>query len=237
MIKFVRFFDPRFDKYRDLPFSALAEHYQSSAEPTLTDEETSAPEPELVPEPEPEPYTPASTRELVELLARTPETVLSRRQRNTLAGLMTFDDIPVESIMTPKDEMTFLKDSDFLGPLVVDRLYKTGQIHFPVQDHKQKICGILRTAQLDPLGISEDEPITKFLNYNLCYVRKDYSLEMTLAAMLRTGSDYALVVDRNSDLVGSLTLEVVIIMLFSRRVADHFDADCDPSAVAERAEK
>ena len=246
MIKLTAFLDPRLDKYRSVPFDTLSHHYhysesQSSEEPQNPPASTEAADSPDEITPDDTPYTPATTLELVQLISRTPETVLSRRQRNTLAGLMTFDDVSIESIMTPKEEMTFLKDNDFLGPLVVDQLYKTGQIYFPVKGTEgratDKVRGVLRTAQLDPLHISEDEPITRFLNYNLCYVRKDYSLEQTLAAMLRTGSDFALVVDRNSEIIGSLTLEAIVIMLFSRRIADDFDADADPSAVASRPDK
>lgn len=51
------------------------------------------------PKKKPEPYTPKNEKELVGVLQRTPETVLSAVQRVAIASAMSYQNIPVSKIM------------------------------------------------------------------------------------------------------------------------------------------
>ena len=184
-----------------------------------------------------EPYTPKTEKEFIGVLKRTPENILTGEQRNIIAGIMSFDQTPVSLIMTERKDMMFLSEADFLGPLLLDKMYKTGADCFPVLDKEGQVCGIVRTHSIDPLKITEDQPIQNFIEKDVFFVRADYSLKMLLATFIRTEANYVAVVDRDGHIVGSVTLDTLIAVLFGHHVKDSFDSDASPFSVAHRTEK
>ena len=174
-----------------------------------------------------QPYVPKTEKEFIGVLKRTPEEILSNDQRN----------LPVSLIMTERKDMMFLSEADFLGPLLLDKMYKTGASHFPVLDKEGQVCGIVHTDNIDPLTITEDQPIDQFIDKKVSFARGDYSLKMLLAAIIRTNSDYVVIVDRDAHVIGSVTLDTLMAMLFGRRVKDSFNSDDSPFSVARRTEK
>ena len=184
-----------------------------------------------------EPYVPKTEREFISVLKRTPEEILTDDQRNLIAGVMTFDQMPVSLIMTERKDMMFLSEADFLGPLLLDKMYKTGSDHFPVLDKDGQVCGIVSTKNIDPLKITEDQPINNFIEKDVYFARADYSLKMLLATIIRTEASYIVVVDRDAHVVGSVSLDTLMSVLFGRRIKDSFASDDSPFSVARRTEK
>ncbi len=183
------------------------------------------------------PFTPQTEEELIGVIKRTPKTLLDARTRNLLASAMAFDKMAVSVIMSPKREMEFLHETDFLGPLTFDKLYKSGATRFPILDQNDQVCGILNTDKVDPLAITEETPITKYMSTDVYFVRADYTLEMLLATFLRTESSYCIVIDREEKIKGFVTLDTLMFVLFGREIADSFDNDASSAAVAKRTEK
>ena len=183
------------------------------------------------------PFRPETEQELVAVLKRTPKDVLPDDKRNLIAGAMSFDHISVASVMTPKNDMTFLHEGDFLGPLLLDKLYKTGADCFPVLSKDKQVCGLVYTDEIDPLKIEEDQPIDKYIHRSVAFVRSDYSLEMVLAAFLRMHTDYCIVLDKEMEIQGYITMNDVTTLLFNREISDTFDSDTSPFAVAHRSQK
>ena len=183
------------------------------------------------------PFTPQTEEELIAVIKRTPKTLLDAKTRNLLASAMAFDKMAVSVIMSPKREMNFLHETDFLGPLTFDKLYKSGTNRFPILDQNDQVCGILNIDNVDPLAITEETPITKYMSTDVFFVRADYTLEMLLAAFVRTNSSYCIVVDKEAKIKGFVTLDTLMFVLFGREIADSFDSDASVFAVAKRSEK
>ncbi len=183
------------------------------------------------------PFTPKTEEELIGVIKRTPKTLLDAQTRNLLASAIAFDKIAVSVIMSPKHEMEFLHETDFLGPLTFDKLYKSGATRFPILDQDDQVCGILNTDKVDPLAITEETPITKYMSTDVFFVRTDYTLEMLLATFLRTESSYCIVIDRDEKIKGYITLDTLMYVLFGREIADSFDNDSFAPAVAKRVRK
>ena len=209
MQKFVRWLDPKLEKYRVKPTPK--------------------------PAPKPRPYTPQSTQDLIGVLRRTPESVLNDRQRDIIAAAMQFSEVRVREIMLPHSDITFVSQDDVLGPLVLDKLYQSGYSHFPVVDARRRVVGLLHTAALNSLQIRETDSARNFLDPHVYYLRSDYSLEQALAAFLRTNCYFFLVVDKTARLVGLLTYEMLAEYLLGGTITDNFDRDDDRSAVARRS--
>lgn len=178
---------------------------------------------------------PKSKAGLVALMKKLPEDVLSSYERHCFSSVMTFEMKKVSMIMMPKAEHVFVGAEDYLGPLTLDKLHKTGQTHFLVRGTAGRIVGALHIRDLLNLKIKESDKAKNYLDLNLCYVREDYSLEQALAAFLRTGSLMAVVVDREAKTVGVLLLEDLVVYLLGREAVDEFEDDYNIDAVAQRS--
>lgn len=180
-------------------------------------------------------FTPQNTKELMEVLRRTPRDVLSNRERAIIASAMTFSDRRVKDIMIPLQDVPYVRKDDYLGPFMLDKLYKSGLSHFPVVGGDGKIVGVIHTESLNSLEIKEADRAEKYLDPHIYYVRDDYTLEQALAALLRTNCFFFIVLNRDGGTVGMLTYKDLIIAIFGITPEDNFTGDADPFAVSHRA--
>lgn len=185
--------------------------------------------------PEQPKFTPQNTKELMEVLRRTPRDVLTNRERAIIASAMTFSDRKVREIMIPLVDVPYVKEDDFLGPFMLDKLYQSGLSHFPVIGKNGKIVGVIHTESLNSLEIKEADKAAKYLDPRVYYVRDDYSLEQALAALLRANCFFFIVVNRDAQTVGMLTYKDLIIAIFGMMPEDNFTGDADSFAVSHRA--
>ncbi|MBQ3429822.1 CBS domain-containing protein [Candidatus Saccharibacteria bacterium] len=205
MKKLTKFLDPRLEKYR-----------------------------EKKPEQKKKLPAPKTKEELLDLLKRSPDSVLNSSERLKIASAMTFKTTKVSEIMLEKPAITFVRETDFMGPLTLDKLYRSGFKHFPVLDSKGELVGVLHTSSLNSLKIKETDRAFKYLDPNIFYVRSDYSLEKAFAAFLRTNSYFFIVIDKSNELVGLLTIEMLIRFLLGKTPSDKFESDADRLSVAVR---
>jgi CBS domain containing-hemolysin-like protein len=182
-------------------------------------------------------YAPKSKEELIEVLSRTDKDVLSKEERAIIASAMSFSEKPVSSVMLSKNKMTFVHENDFLGPLTLNNLYKSGFEHFPVIGASGRITGLLHTEELNSLQIKETDRALKYLDENVYYIRNDHTLEMALAAFLRTNCHFFIVIDRAENPVGLITYKMVAGAMLGKTITDNFDGDLNVSAVARREVK
>ena len=168
------------------------------------------------------PYTPKSSKALIELLKRTPESILSATQRTAIASAMSYQDIPVSQIMAKTEHVVTLHEDDILGALTLDRLYKTGLNTFPVLDQNERICGILRTDSIDTMRVVFAPFIAAI---------------MLLSAFLRTNNNFCIVIDHTGEICGYVSLAMFILRFFGSDIIDNFELDADKNAVLARREK
>ena len=210
--RFTRWIDPKLEPYRSKPRSKA---------PATTDQT-------------PEPYTPVSTAELLALLRRTPDSVLTDRERQNIIAAINFPTAKVSDLMLPRADITYVKEDETLGPLTLDRLYHSGFQHFPVQNAAGKIIGVIHTAALNHLDTKSTPCTADLIDPELYYLRSDYTLAQALAAFLRTNCFFFLVIDRRSQIVGLLTYQMLIEYLLGTVPSDTFERDTDRDAVAQR---
>lgn len=186
MRKIIRRLDPKFDKYRTKP-------------------------PKVVPPP----YTPKSLQDFISILQRTPRSILSDKDRNRIAAVMSFDDRIVQDLMIPRSKMIFVKNSEVLGPLTLDKLYKSGFTDFPVVDSHDKILGVIHTDALNALEIKKTDRASKYLDRTVNYLRASDSLEHAIECIEHLGGYYFLVTDDHDNLIGFFTIQLLLDYLLS----------------------
>jgi len=161
-------------------------------------------------------YTPKNLTDFIDVLKRTPKSVLSDQDRTRIAAVMSFDDHKVSDLMVPKSEMIFVKTTDILGPLVLDKLYKSGFTNFPVVDSKGKVKGVIRTDALNALEIKKTDRADKYLDKDFDYLHSSDSLPQAVKQITRTGSQYFLVLDSTDSLAGFFTVEILLDYLLGK---------------------
>ena len=179
-------------------------------------------------------YRPENLAELMGVLKRTPKSVLSDKERQLIAAAMTFNERRVKDIMLPRTGITFVHETDFMGPLMLDRLYQSGFSHFPVVGEQGKIVGVLHTSALNSLEIRETDRASEYLDPKVYYLRDDYTLEQALAAFLRTNCFFFIVINQMSQVVGMVTYEMLVGYLLGETPEDDFTMDDNSIAVAHR---
>ncbi len=178
--KFVKFLDPKLEKYR--------EH-----------------SPKVKPK-----YTPKTLKEFIGVLQRTPKSILSTNDRNRIAAIMSFDERQVGQLMVEKNQMVFVNSKDILGPLTLDKLYKSGFTNFPVVDNKEKVKGIIHTEALNALEIKKTDRAEKYMSKDVYYLHDTDSLKYAVEEIERTNSYYFLVLDKDNTLAGFFTIQMLL---------------------------
>lgn len=193
MQKFVRWLDPKLEKYR------MRRTHNEPVRPM-----------------KPAKYTPRTVEDFIGVLQRTPRSVLSSQDRARIAAVMSFDERTVADLMVPKDKMVFVKTTDVLGPLVLDKLYKSGFTNFPVVDSRGKVKGIIRTEALNALEIKKTDRASKYLDSDFNYLHSTDSLMSAVEQIGRSGSHYFMILDENDALAGYFTVEILLDYLLGK---------------------
>ena len=155
-------------------------------------------------------FTPHTLEEFIGVLRRTPKSILNSTDRARIAAIMNFNDRKVEDLMVPKKEMVFVNSKDILGPLVLDKLYKSGFTNFPVVDNKEKVVGVIHTEALNALEIKKTDRAEKYLDKKTYHLHVNDSLSFAVEEIERTNSYYFFVLDENDSLAGFFTTQMLL---------------------------
>ena len=160
-------------------------------------------------------YSPKTLEDFIGVIQRTPTNVLSKRDRARIAAVMNFDERRVGDIMVKKDEMIFVNEKDFLGPLMLDKLYKSGFTNFPVVDNSNKVKGIIHTEALNMLEIKKTDRAAKYMAKDVNYLHDSDTLKDVVEEVGRTNSYYYLVLNNNDELAGFFTVQMLLDYLLN----------------------
>lgn len=161
--------------------------------------------------------------------------ILTPDEKKMIVHSLSFGDQLVSSVMTPRSVIDSINKSEFLGPLTLDELHKTGHTRLPVIDGDiDHVIGTLHMQSLLALDIKRSVTAEKAMEPRVFYIRQDQTLQHALAAFLRTHHHLFIVVNEFRETVGLLTLEDVIEALLGHKIIDEFDSHDDLRKVALR---
>ena len=183
----------------------------------------------------PEIFYPETTEDLVWLINKLPEEVISKQQRRTMAAAMSFDSKLVKEVMTPKNEVIIIHENDFMGPLTLSRLYQSGLSHFPVVGARGEIVGLIHTKTLFSLSVKETDRASAFLDKNVYFMSENYTLKEALLAFIRTSCYFFIVVDDHGKVTGLMSFHKLIEMIVGNLPESDFDMDQDLMSVVKYA--
>ena len=185
----------------------------------------------------PEVFIPETTEDFVWLINKMPNSVLSDSQKVTLGKVMSFDSKKVSDIMTPKTELKFVGEEDYMGPLTLSGLYKSGQSQFPVVDRRGELSGILHAKTLFQLDIKDTDQASAFMDRKIVYLSENYPLYEALFTLLRSHAQAFVVVDEVGKISGLLDARVLLNSLLAIDDSADFTKDEDLASVVEYAKR
>ena len=161
-------------------------------------------------------YTPKTLKEFIGVVQRTPRNVLTKRDRERIAAIMSFDERMVGDLMAGKERIVFVKRDEVLGPLVLDKLYKSGFTSFPVVDGRDRVIGIIHTEALNALEIKKTDKAENYMDERVNYLNKDDSLELVVEEISQADCYYFLVTNAEGKLVGCFTVQMLLEYLVGK---------------------
>lgn len=161
--------------------------------------------------------------------------ILTPDEKSLIIHGLSFNDQLVSTIMTPRESIDSIKKTEFLGPLILDELHKTGHSKLPVigsdLDH---IVGILHLEGLLALDIKRSVTAEKAMEPKVFYINQNQTLSQALMEFVSTRHYLLIVVGSDRKTVGLLTLNDVIEALIGHKIVDEFDSHDSLKIVASR---
>ena len=175
-----------------------------------------------------------SKDELLEAVERDRH-VLDKDEKLLVKQALRYQEMLVCDIMTPRSVVTTVEADETIGPLLLDRLHKSGHSRFPViegdLDHVKGILYVHNLVPLDP----KSKKVGDAMSRQVYYVHQDKSLDHVLQAFLRTKHHLFMVVNEFEEVVGVASIEDVLETIIGRKIIDEFDPYEDLRAVARLA--
>jgi len=183
--------------------------------------------------PKVERYHRFDSREELQRLIDQAAGILSDDERKLIVNGLAFKDQRVDSIMTPKSMIASIKQTEFLGPLVLSEIHELGHSRVPVIDKDiDHVVGVLHLRDLLSLDVKRSVTAEKAMEPKVYYVRHDQTLEHALAAFIDTRHHLFIVINAHRETVGLLTLEDVMEALLGRKIIDEDDNHEDLRSIA-----
>lgn len=150
---------------------------------------------------------------------------------------LQFGDKSVAEVMTPKRMIQRVATVDMVGPVLMDKLHKSGHSRFPVyKDKEDNIIGTL--FMRDVVDAKEGGFVKDIMRKDIFYVHEKQSLARVLDAFIKTKHHMFLVVNNFEEIVGLITIEDIVEQILGKQIIDEFDQYDDLRAVAHlHAEK
>jgi CBS domain containing-hemolysin-like protein len=177
-------------------------------------------------------------KDLLEFLTRQNRQIDNRIPASDLQiarNAMSFGDMAVGSVMTPRREIRFVQANDPIGPILVDELHKTGFTRFPVVKDSAKAASpqVVGTLYLNNLiGYDGSGKIKDLMKHEVYFINEDATLRQALNAFLSTHHHLLIVVNSFEETVGVISLEDVLEQIIGKQIMDEFDSYQNLRAVA-----
>lgn len=159
-----------------------------------------------------------------------PDNRMTEAELRIVKHALTFSDILIRDVMTPKRVIKSVKANDSMGPILMAELHDSGFSRFPVEDEEGHIVGTLYLRDLVKAKASGS--VDKLMSKNVYYVNEEKPLGHALQAFLKTKHHLFIVVNSFEEVVGLITIEDVLEEVLGKQIVDEFDKYEDLRAVA-----
>lgn len=141
---------------------------------------------------------------------------LTTKQKNLIRNGLGFTETPVKDVMIKRPDLSTVKGTEVLGPLVLDKLYNSKQEYvLVIGKNVDEVKGTL--ALKDQLTVEADSKTTqtaiKAASKPPHYIKQDEMLEKALECMSENNTNVLIVIDENKKTMGIITLWMIVNFL------------------------
>ena len=158
-------------------------------------------------------FLPISSEEELEYVINEKSEFLSEEKRNLILKSLAFYDKTVKQIMTKRSDIITIKGSELLGPLTLDKLYKSNQDYVLVIgkniDDVKGILSLKESLTIEAGDVSTQTAI-KAAKKPPHFINQNSSLGEALDLMIKENYSVLVVADKNENTVGLLEINVLL---------------------------
>lgn len=153
--------------------------------------------------------------------------VLSSDEKTRLLASIAFDGKKVRDAMVPASRIATVGQSETVGPLLLDKLHKTGHnVIVVVSKNLSSVKGLLYMSDLVPLD-PDIKTVKDALRSKVFYIDPDAPLAAVLGASVKTGRQLFLVA-KDGKTVGLVTLADALEHVLGERLAKDVELSKQP---------
>jgi CBS domain containing-hemolysin-like protein len=120
--------------------------------------------------------------------------------------------------MTPKSDITYVRDTIQLGPKVLDELYATGQKIFPVAHRSlDDAIGVIFLEDITEVAKGE-QTLSQATHLRPPVLTQSSTANQALAEMLKNNANLAMVSDDASKIIGMIELRTILETLLGNPI-------------------
>ncbi|MBP9853058.1 MAG: hypothetical protein QG629_644 [Patescibacteria group bacterium] len=173
---------------------------------------------------------------LLEKQRQQPDNRIAKGEIDLITHALSFGDKTVADALVPKRVVISASETEDIGPLLMDRLHRSGHSRFPIYEGKRdNITGVLYLREL--IEHKSGGAVRDVMRRKVTYVHEDFTLYQTLQAFIKTKQHLFVVVNEFEEYVGIITIEDVLERVIGKLIVDEFDRYDDLRAVAAAAAK
>jgi CBS domain containing-hemolysin-like protein len=162
------------------------------------------------------------------------KTVLDKKDKQLIGLALNRQEVVIKDVMTPRSKAITIDIRETVGPLLLDRIHKTGKMHMLVTDKDiDNPVGVLSVPSLMPLDPQTRQAGDMQLG-RIFYVNQDQPIDHALNAFLQTGAYMFIVVNTSEEITGVISIEDILQTAIGD-IADSFDQYEDRQVVARLA--
>jgi len=172
-------------------------------------------------------YTKSDLMQIVSDLEDSEHSDIDADEERIIHGALQFSHTKVREIMKPKDDVISFDENQKLDDDFIKLLSESDYSRYPVYSgNKDNIIGILFTKDLisEPEDIAISETKEAFSDTFL-KVSPNQRLDTVLGVMLKKGQHMGIVMNKNQQFLGVITLENIIEVIIQTEINDEGDMD------------
>jgi len=154
-------------------------------------------------------YEKPDVQELLERQKSQPDNRIGEDELERAQRALAFSDKVAADIAIPRKKFRAVEAHEALGPVLLDELHASKQHMFVVFDGRfDHIVGVL--ALSDALKAKQGGEVSGAMRPSVTYVHESFTLPEVLAALTTSGQQLAIVVNSFEEIVGVITLNVLV---------------------------
>lgn len=135
------------------------------------------------------------------------KTVLDEKDKKLVGLALSRQGIVVKDVMTQRSKVITIDMRETVGPLLLDRIHKTGKMHMLVIDKNiDNPAGVLSVPSIIPLDL-QSRKVSDIQLGRIFYVNQDLPIDHALSAFLQTGAYMFIVVNTSEEITGVISIE------------------------------